>query len=208
MLPCAYFAAEPPPPCILDVPVYDPHGNRLPFNVVGLTVEVEGSKTELLGKEIDGIRITSKGDRVFFSSARIIGTGPIEVTLESSKRDLIKTKVYIAACRLRRSLFYGQSDLGYDVTSVFIRGRFSGCRFTGDWWVRAMAMFGGHLGSALEDGYVESDGAFWLYVGATGVRRLLVIGKGKQPIRVVGFDVTVGKEHDIGNIDLSGSCPQ
>ena len=55
---------------------------------------------------------------------------------------------------------------------------------------------------------METDGTFSLSIGATGIRRLLVIGKGKQPIRVLGVDITVGEQRNIGVVDLTGACPQ
>ncbi len=201
-------AEEPRPPCILDVPVYGPFGDRLPFRVTRVTpVGAEGDKSfDLLSTKVDGIIATSNGDRIFFPSDRILGRF-IEVTLEGPKSARITTKVALMECRQRRSLFFGQSDLGFDVNGVGIRGRLSGCRFTGDWWVRAVPMFGGPEGAPVTDGYVLSDGSIVLTVGP-GVRHLVVVGKGKQPLRVMGVDITVGKLHDIGLVDLSNSCPQ
>jgi hypothetical protein len=202
------LAVEPPPPCILEVPVYGPFGDRLPFKVTGLAFEEGGRKVDLLGRQIDGIAFTSKGDRVFFSSDRIVGARPINVTLEGPNGARITSEMIVSGCRARRSLFFGQSDLGDDVNSVPIKGRLSGCQFVGDWWVRAMPMFGGQLGTAVEDGYVGSNGSFWLSLGTTGVRHLLVIGKGRDPVKVIGVDITVGKQHDLGTVDLTGDCPK
>src|SRR5260221_8784459 len=204
---CAAHSDEPPPPCILEIPVYSPLGDRLPFKVTRLSIKDGDGKIDLLGKKTDGMAITSKGDRVFFSYDRIVGASRIEITLEGPDGARITSEMIVTACRLRRSLFFGQSELGIDVSSVSIRGRLSGCQFGGDWWIRAMPMFGGHFGAALEDGYVEVDGSFWLRVGAVGVRRLVVVGKGNQPVRVIGVDITVGKENYLGTVDLTGLCP-
>jgi hypothetical protein len=208
LLPQIPLEGEPTPPCILDVPVYNPFGDRLLFKVISVAFTEGTRRMDILGRTVDGISTTSTADRIFFSSNRIVGARPIEVTLEGPNRVRISSKMIVTECRLRRSLFFGESNLGYDVTSIAIKGRLSGCQFVGDWWVRAMPMFGGHFGSALEDGFVESDGKFWLNAGTTGVRHLLVIGKGKQPIKVIGIDVTVGDNPDLGVVDLAAVCPQ
>ncbi len=69
-------------------------------------------------------------------------------------------------------------------------------------------MFGGHDRVLVIDGYVQSDGAFWLVLDAYGVRHVLIIGKGREPVKVIGLDVTVGKKIDAGVIDLNGQCPR
>ncbi len=201
-------AAERAQGCVLEVPVYGPHGDRLPFKVSSVALDHGHKRVDLLGKTVEGLTVRSNGDRVFFSSTRIVGARPIEVTLEGPRGERVVSRIIVTECRLRRSLFFGQSDLGFDVSAVRITGRLSGCRFIGDWWVRAMLMFGGHDGAALEDGYVEPDGSFRLSVAAVGVRRLVVIGRGSEPIKVIGADIVVGKETDVGTVDLSGNCPK
>jgi len=113
----------------------------------------------------------------------------------------------VASCRLRTSLFFGESDKGVDVSGVWVTGRLSGCKFVGDWWVRAAPMFGGHDRVHVVDGYVESDGTFWLVLEVYGVRHLLIVGKGKEPLKVIGVDVTIGQNIKLGVVDLSGQCP-
>jgi hypothetical protein len=202
------LAEEPPPPCFLEVPVYDPLGSRLSFDIRSVTVENGGKKLDLLKNSADGISVTAKADRLYFSSSRIVGSRPMEITLDGPHGAHLTARIIVTQCRLRQSLFFGQSDLGFDVKGVNIRGRLSGCQFTGDWWVRSMPMFGPSESADVEDGYVEPSGQFWISVGATGVRRLLVIGKGSQPVRAIAFDVTVGKpRHDIGLISIAGGCP-
>ncbi len=193
--------------CFLEMPVYDPFGNRLSFRVVRVAIKNGGVRTDLLGKTVDGITIRSAGDRVLFSSDRIVGKRPIEVTLEGPQSRRVTSEVYPTTCRQRRSLFYGQSDTGATVAFIQIKGRLSGCTIDRDWWVRATPMFGGHDGTTAEDGYVEADGTFSLEVAALGVRRILVIGRGRHPVKAVGVDVTVGRPTDVGLISLAGLCP-
>ncbi len=152
-----------------------------------------------------GVKITPSGDRIIFSSGEIVGL-TIEVTLEGPKGAVVTTQMVVTSCRLRRSLFFGQSETGADVSGVNMIGRLSGCKFEGDWWVRTVPMFGGHERVFAVDGYVQSDGNFWLVLEGDGVRHLLIIGKGKKPIKSIGFDVTAGKKINAGVIDLSSHC--
>lgn len=41
-----------------------------------------------------------------------------------------------------------------------------------------------------------------------GERHLLTIGKGNQPVKTFGVNVTIAKPNDMGTLDLTGSCPQ
>jgi len=198
-------AQEPAPPCILEIPVYGPLGDRLPFHVKRVS-PVQNKSLNLLAVPRDGVKTTSSGDRILFSSGKIVGRA-LEVTLESSKGTSIKTNFIVTSCRLRRSLFFGQSGTGVDASGIAVTGHLSGCKFDGDWWVRAAPAFGGHDRVHVIDGYVQSDGSFWLVLGDYGVRHHLIVGKGKDPIKVMGFDVTAGKKTDVGAVDLTHLCP-
>jgi hypothetical protein len=78
----------------------------------------------------------------------------------------------------------------------------------GDWWLRAMPMFGGHEERTAYEGYVHpSDATFALTAGLFGERHLLVLGHGKFPVKTFSVDVTVGTKNDVGVIDLSATCP-
>jgi hypothetical protein len=85
-------------------------------------------------------------------------------------------------------------------------GQLKGCNFDGDWWVRAVPMFGGQDKLFVIDGYVSSGGKFSLTL-AYSVRHLIVIGKGKKPIKVLGVDVTTDQPIDAGLIDVGNQCP-
>lgn len=206
VVPVISNAQEPQPPCVLMVPVYGPFGDRLPFRITRVSPE-ENRNLNLLSAERNGFKLTGNGDTILFPTTEIVGRA-IEVTLEGPKGAVVTSKMVVTSCRLRRSLFFGQSDKGLDVSGLTITGRLSGCRFAGDWWVRAAPMFGGHERVHVVDGYVQSDGAFYLILGAYGVRHLLIIGKNKQPIKVVGIDMTIGKVTNVGAINLGGQCPR
>jgi hypothetical protein len=208
-MPVPILAAEPPAPCILEIPVYSPTADRLPFKITRvIPTSVNGDeKFDLLSHKIDGITATAKGDRVFFSSKKIIG-GALEVTLEGPGKARLATKLIMTGCRVRRELVLGSSDLGFDVSGVDVRARLAGCNFKGDWWVRAMPMFSNTEKAGVSEGYVDVDGSIFLALGGLGERTILVIGKGKQPVKSIALDITVGKRHDFGSVDLSGLCPK
>jgi hypothetical protein len=153
-----------------------------------------------------GVKTAGDGRRIIFSSDRIVSR-EIEVTLQDPKGVTVKTNFVVSSCRLRRSLFVGQSDSGADVTGIDMTGQLIGCKFEGDWWVRVVPMFGGHDKVFVIDGYVRPDGNFWLVFGYS-FRHLLVIGKGKEAIKVIGIDVNAGKKIDPVVIDLTGNCPK
>jgi hypothetical protein len=110
-------------------------------------------------------------------------------------------------CPQRASIRVGESELYGDVLYVTIRGRASGCRFSGDWWIRAMPMFGTSSSQPALDGYIQQDGTFALSGQMQAERHLVVFGRDKQPVKAIGVDVTVGKDNDVGIVDLAGSCP-
>jgi len=198
-------AQEPAPPCVVEVPVYSPSGYLLPFRVTRVTPS-QDKASDLLSIGRVFKTTTANGYRVIFSSDKIVSR-EIEVTLQDPKRVTVKTHFVVTSCRLRRSVFLGQSDTAADVTGIGMTGQLKGCKFDGDWWVRAVPMFGGHDKVFVIDGYVHSDGNFWLVFGY-GVRHLLIIGKGKEPIKTIALDATGDKRIDAGIIDLNGLCPK
>lgn len=201
-------AQEPPAPCIVDVPVYGPSGDLLLFRVTRVTAK-EDPATNVLSLKGAGVKTTRDGRGVIFSSDRIVSR-EIEITLKDPKGVTVITHFVVTSCRLRRSIFHGQLETGADVSGTGVTGRLSGCKFDGDWWVRAIPMFGGNDGiggSNAVDGYVNSDGSFWLFLGDYGVRHAMIIGRGKSPLKVIAFDLTTGKHTDLGSVDLKGLCP-
>ncbi|MDX2180337.1 MAG: hypothetical protein SFV18_12155 [Bryobacteraceae bacterium] len=196
---------KPNTPCFIDVPVYDPFGERLPFRVVRVSPE-NAKHMNLLRTRIDGIQVTSIGSRVVFPAKPILGA-EVKTTLEDAKKRRLTTRFVVTDCHMRRSQVYRSSDNGFDVSSIPVKGRLSGCRFTGDWWVRVLPMFGGPDHVIAADGYVHENGALELAVETLGVRRILIVGKGKEALRTIAFNTTSGKNSDVGMIDLRGACP-
>lgn len=197
--------------CFADVGVYDPVGRRLPFKVVQVSFDVGSGNSaapDLLGTEVEGIRVGSQGSRITFSSNRIVGRRPLKATLQDSARNVIHVTFSMTSCRRRVTLFYGQSELGVDVNTSMVRGRLTGCKFDAGWWIRSLPLFGSGRDTVVEDGYVAEDGTFEMDVGGNGVRRVLFVGNEAQVIHSQGFNLVLGKDVDLGDIDLRNRCKQ
>jgi len=197
----------PSEPCVLDVPVYGPTGSKLAFKIT--RVAGDGNpNANLLSVHGDGIKFGAAGDRLLFPKA-LLGRS-IVITLEGkgTKGGIITRKVPLFACRQRTSSRWGLNQALGDFSSLAIRGRLSGRTFSGDWWIRSMPMFGAQDYQAVYDGFVQSDGSFWLTGSMAGERLLVVVGKSREPVKTVGVDVAEGKPIDMGAVDLSGHCPK
>ncbi len=111
-------------------------------------------------------------------------------------------------CPQRVSLRFGVADAYGDVSFQTVRGRLSGCKFTGDWWIRAMPMFGTYSPPMPVEGWIQEDGSFSISGQMDGERYIVIIGKAKSPLKTVGIDVTAGRAADAGVIDMSSACPK
>lgn len=191
-------------PCVLELPVYGPKGDRLPFRVV--EVRAEGGR----GPNILSLKLKemwAKEERLYFTERALLGR-VLEVTLEDARGGRISESIFLTQCTQRASLRYGSSEAYGDVYANVIRGRLTGCRFDRDWWVRAFPMFGAVAPIAALEGYVFPDGSFELSGQMEGERHIVVFGKGKQPVRAIGVDVTNAQVANAGEIDLRGACPK
>jgi hypothetical protein len=200
-------AAVPLPPCYVEVPLYDARGNRLSYRVVAVTPEDEKS-VNLLTFPQPQDRITAVGERLYFSE-RWVGGRRIEITLKAGTGRTVMGRIALMGCQQRTSLEDGWLDTGLDVPTSTVRGRFTGCRIAGDWWVSAMPMFHGQESPMLHEGFIRSDGVFWITSSMTGQRHIIVVGRGKSPVKAFAADVvTGGAKIELGDIDLSAACPK
>ena len=196
--------AQPQRPCFLELPVYDPLGNRLQFRVTRVSPDDKPTLNLLTLRPKD---IAANEDRVLFSDHSLLGR-ILLVTLETAKGITITQSLPLFQCPQRLSLRYGESTTGADTRAEIIRGRAVGCAFIGDWWIRAMPTFGASVFPTALEGYIDSSGSFSLTGQMHGERHLVIIGKGKEPVRVFSADVTSGKVNDLGIVDLTGRCPK
>jgi hypothetical protein len=197
---------EPPEPCILEVPVYGPTGARLEYKISAVTGDIDPS-INLLSVRIPGTRFKAEGNRLLFSPKAMLKRS-IGITLEDKSGHRIQRRIPLMVCRQRTSLRHGLVEGIGDASYLTIHGRLAGCHFQGDWWVRAMPMFGSQHQSTAYEGFVQSDGTFWLTGSMSGERHLIIFGKGRDPVRTVGFDVDEGKQNDMGLVELTGNCPK
>jgi hypothetical protein len=182
-------------------------GNRIQLRVLKVTPKGADS-SDLLKIRERGLRVVAEGDRIYFEKD-LIGKRPLEVTFGGSTPLIQLTRtVPLTACRQRMSIEFGQEDSGADVNGTELKGRISGCPLVGDWWVRAVPMFGGHEEFAIFDGYVQAPGGEFSVTVSGGERHILVVGKGGEPVKALGVNVTSGITRDLGTIDLAGSCPK
>src|SRR6266542_320310 len=130
-------------PCSLDVPVYGPKGERLQFSITAVRPEGQENLNLLTVREKE-YHVEAKGDRLYFQHA-LIGKARLQLVLENQRGAKILTRIGLMHCQQRTSVEYGgiREGLGTgDVAWSVIRGRITGCRVVGDWWIRAMPMFG------------------------------------------------------------------
>ncbi|MDX1982834.1 MAG: hypothetical protein SFV51_21370 [Bryobacteraceae bacterium] len=103
------------------------------------------------------------------------------------------------SCRQRVSIVHNARGEG---TVSAVRGRITGCSVSEDWWVRAMPMSDVSIGPSRYEGILDEAGNFELIAVMPGIRHFLVIGKGRTPLKAIGFDVSEGGSTDLGSLDL------
>jgi hypothetical protein len=210
------------PECFVELPVFDPLGNKVPFEITTVQTEDEGPNLLLPGHSKP--QAAADGGRLYFAKAWL-HNGLVNVTLRASdaadlkktlnltrlKGDLkLKTALELNTCEQRTSLRIGTKDTESEVLGARIEGRVSGCQLDKDWWIRAMPMFGGHDKLSVYEGIIHmSEGSFVIEAAMRGERHIVIIGKGKQPITAFGVDVmSGGGKTNVGVLDLAKICPR
>jgi len=204
----ATTAATPLPTCFVVTPVYGPRGDRLPFRIVAATLEGDKS-TNLLTTEDPQYRVVARGDRLYFPPI-LIGKRRVELRLVDDQGNRLVRRIALMDCRQRVSIERGKLDRGLDLSGFTVTGRLTGCTLLGDWWIRAMPMFGAQENRILHEGFIEgTDGTFRITSSMSGERHIIIIGKGKNPLKCIGADlVEGGGQNELGAIDLSDVCPK
>ncbi len=197
-------AADQRPPCSLDLPTYDAVGNRLAFKIISVSPREEG--VNLLTSKPRGFSLVVDENRLYFSE-NLIAKGPFKITLGDQTGRRLTRSVVLTGCQGRISFQYGERATALDVGWVTVNGRIVGCALHGDWWIRALPMFGGHDGPTFE-GYIDAKTGRFSLNCIRGERHIVIIGKDTQPLRVLGTNVIMGGKNDIGTTDLSGLCPK
>ena len=105
-------AGDSKPRCFLDVPLYDATGNRLSVRVVAVTLQ--GERIDLLTARDPEIRMTVKGDRLYFPE-NLIGKRPFDITVADQRGSRVTKTVALTDCEQRASFERGEQDSGADV---------------------------------------------------------------------------------------------
>lgn len=191
-------------PCILEVPVFGPTGSKLDFKITALMADADSDVNVLAAPSRDA-KFGAVGSRLLFPKP-MLGRS-VRIKLEDAMHHAITVKIPLFDCRQRTSARWGFNyGSNADVWALTVKGRISGCQFSGDWWIRAMPMFG--YPGAVHEGIVRPDGSFSLTASLDGERYLMVIGTNSEPVKAIGVNVAAGMTNDIGKVDLSGSCPK
>ncbi len=161
---------------------------------------------DLLTVQQKEYRASVSGEKLYFVK-QFLGRSLL-ITFEDDGQRRFKQRVTLMSCEQRWSITRGQLDSGADVSGSMVSGRFSGCVFSGNWWIRAMPMFGAEQSPRAFDGYVKNDGSFQVTASLAGQRYIFVVGKDKQPIKAIAVDVVVGGKNETGIVDLTGLCPK
>lgn len=202
---CSVFGAS-KSACFADIPVYDAFGNKLPFVIASVFKAGEQQLGDLLQLQNQRYGLKAVGPRLYYPEPAI-GT-LLEVKLEGPNRVTTKTQVAIHACHQRSSVQFGRLDTGADVRTSTLNGHISGCNLVGDWWIKATPMFGEYAEAGAYEGLIGSDGAFDITASMRGGRYIVVVGKGREPVKAFSAEVSIGGKNDAGIIDLRGFCPK
>jgi hypothetical protein len=214
------------PECFVDLPVFDPFGNKAAFEIIEVQVvqsdDEEGGPNLLTSGDQNGLA-SAEGDRLFFPKGWLGGQRLLHVTLRSLDLAGLKEALHmprlktpltlrktieLTGCEQRTSLRVGVSHTNWDITVATIEGHISGCQLDSEWWIRAVPMFGGHVERSTYEGFIHgNDGSFSVTAHMRGERHILIVGRGKQPLMAIGVDVTAGGgKTDVGVLDLSAAC--
>lgn len=187
--------------CGIDLPVYDPAGQLLPFTVTRVAPEQRSEMNLLESKP--RLFDSAKG-RLMLLDKTLLGRAFL-VTLENGEHKTITHRIVLMQCSQRVSLRFGVAEGYGDLEFQRIQGRLTGCQF-GDWWIRALPMFGASSPPAAIEGFIREDGTFSMSGAMSGERHIIVVGRGKEPIRAFGLNVNASRLNDAGSVDVSNGC--
>lgn len=193
-------------PCSVEFPAYDANGERIEIVVVSAK-QLGRSGPDLL-KSTGPIRARAVNGRLEIPK-EFVGSIALDLRLMKADGVVFSRQVEIGDCQQRSSVQHGTNDSGVDVLGTKITGTLAGCRLTDQWWIRLLPMFGQSDPAPIHDANIRaSDGRFWLTGSLRGERMILVVGKGKDPVKALGVTVVRGRDSDVGVINIAGGCPK
>jgi hypothetical protein len=193
--------------CAVTFELYDARGNAQSFEILAVkpTSEPEDQRfardIDLLKPNITGYRFVAKGNRLQFPR-EFLAQRPVEITFHVEKSNKLKQQIFLHSCNQRATVVGGEQYANGTAAWSHVSGKIVGCREA--LWIRATPMFGDPASSFAFDGHVNANGEFSVAVNR-GVRHLLIVGTGKQPLKAVAIDVVNGGRNLVGEVDV-GSC--
>lgn len=193
--------------CFVDMPLFDARGSRLSYNIIG--VSSGEPPLDLLTASDPRIRVRPAGTRLYFPRY-LIGRLPLVVTTKGN-HGKSSHKIVLTWCAQRTSLRHGWQEVGGgDVGNSLVKGKLTGCVLSDEWWIRAAPMFGGpsdHM--RVFEGFIDpKTKEFVMNAPIQGERYLIIVGRRKEPVEVLGVDLVHGAVNDLGKLDVSSGCPE
>ena len=192
--------------CQVELVVLNGYGDPLEF-IVSRVVPSGKSIDLLTHPDLLNFAPTNKNILVF-SKDTYAFLSPLDLFLRTSGQKLLsKHRVTVTDCPQRITIVTEPSLVGpNDSVGTLVVGKIQGCKMKGDWWVRVYPMFGSEKTDAAVEGTVRLDGTFRASGLMGGQRSLIVVGRGKEPIEVIGANIYTGKINQLGTIDLTNRC--
>ena len=192
--------------CQVELKVFNGYGDPLEFTIS--RVVPSGKSIDLLTHpDFLNFAPTNKHILVFSKDTYAL-LSPFDLFLQTSGKKLLsKHTVSVTDCPQRITIVTNPGLVGpNDSVGTLVFGKIQGCKITGDWWVRVYPMFGSEKTDAAVEGTVQKDGSFQASGYMGGQRSLLIVGRGKEPVEVIGVNVYTGKINEIGTVDLTNRC--
>ena len=71
-----------------------------------------------------------------------------------------------------------------------------------------MPMFGASASASVAEAYVMEDGGFTVVGPMDGARHILVIGKGREALKMVSLNVVEARPNSVGTVEMRDACPK
>ena len=191
--------------CQVELKVFNGYGDPLEFTIS--RVVPSGRSIDLLTYP-DFLNFAPTNKHILvFSKETYAFRSPLDLFLRTSGQKLLsKHTVSVTNCPQRITIVTDSLVGPNDSVGTLVFGKIQGCKITGDWWVRVYPMFGSEKTDAAVEGTVQKDGSFQASGYMGGQRSLLIVGRGKEPVEVIGLNIYTGKINQIGTVDLTNRC--
>jgi hypothetical protein len=206
------------PECSVEFAAYDRAGNGIEnWQITGIDMLAPYSNEVLDAFAVDPpeLRPIVENDKIYFRRD-FVDTAPWLVKLQDADGESVEKEIVLYSCSQQRESVVFDVDLAAGnepVEWLERKGRLKGCAFDEDWWVRSSPLFSAppkpdpDLFSTF-DAYVEPATGEFTIGARHGVRQLIVVGYGPDPVKVFAVNVEADiARADLGDFDLSDSCP-